>query len=112
MPRKSPQPSPSRKRRVCFVTGTRAEFGLMESTLRAIQSHPSLQLQLIATGMHLDPRHGRTIDGIRRAGWRIDATVPWPASHRPASNAAATGRAIAGLAAAFARLRPDVVLVV
>jgi len=114
MPRKPTEPTPSGKRRVCFVTGTRAEFGLMESTLRAIEAHRALRLQLVVTGMHLDPRHGRTIDEIRRGGWRIDARVPWASSRgsTPGSNAVATGNAVAGLAAAFARLRPDVVLVV
>jgi hypothetical protein len=53
--------------RVCFVTGTRAEFGLMRSTLRAIAAHPKLQLQIIATGMHLDRRHGDGLKEIRRA---------------------------------------------
>ena len=65
-----------RKRRICFVTGTRAEFGLMESTLRAIRNHPKLKLQIVVTGMHLDRRHGNTIRSIER---KIDATVPWRA---------------------------------
>jgi UDP-N-acetylglucosamine 2-epimerase (non-hydrolysing)/GDP/UDP-N,N'-diacetylbacillosamine 2-epimerase (hydrolysing) len=115
---------PTRLRRICFVTGTRAEFGLMASTLRAIAAHPGLELQLIATGMHLDPAHGRTINDIRRAGFQVDATVPWKprASLRDAAKqthgdsathlARQTGRAVAGLADAFAKLDPDVVLVV
>lgn len=99
-------------RKICFVTGTRAEFGLMCSTLRAIQSHPKFQLQLVVTGMHLDRKHGRSIATVRRDGWTIDATVPWaPVMTDPNSTAAATGRAIAGLARTFARLAPDVVLV-
>src|SRR5688572_19037091 len=85
-------------RKVCFVTGTRAEFGLMRSTLRAIQSHRDLRLQLVVTGMHLDRRHGRSIAEIRREGWTIDATVPWRgASDAPDAVASETGRAIAGL---------------
>src|SRR5688572_29856816 len=100
------------RRNICFVTGTRAEFGLMRSTLRAIQSHPDLRLQLVVTGMHLDAKHGRSIDAIRREGWTIDATVPWrDDSNDPDATAAATGVAIAGLAKAFRKLRPDVVLV-
>src|SRR5258707_9348980 len=68
--RPSPQPSPGERggrksrsltKNICFVTGTRAEFGLMKSVLRAIESDSRLQLQLIATGMHLDPAHG---DGV------------------------------------------------
>ncbi len=64
------------QRNVCFVTGTRAEFGLMESTLYALRRHPRLNLQLIVTGMHLDARHGDSSETIRESGWKIDLTVP------------------------------------
>ena len=103
----------SKKRRICYVTGTRAEFGLMERTLRAIQAHRRLELQLIVTGMHLDKRHGRTINQIRKAGWNIEAVVPWrPTSTDLAALAEQTGQATAHLARAFERLKSDIVLVV
>jgi GDP/UDP-N,N'-diacetylbacillosamine 2-epimerase (hydrolysing) len=107
MPRKS-----AADRRVCFVTGTRAEFGLMESTLRAIQRTPGLRLQIVATGMHLDPRHGDGLGQIGSSGWRVNAVVPWPPARTPDAIAERTGAAIAGLAGAFVRLRSDIVLVV
>ena len=85
----------------------------MASTLRAIQNHPELRLQIIATGMHLDRAHGRTIDQVRADGWTVDATVPWRAAKDDlGALAAETGRATAKLAAALAKLDPDVVLVV
>ena len=96
------------KRSVCFVTGTRAEYGLMRSTLAAIRDHPQLRLRIIATGMHLSRQHGRTIDAIRNDGWTVDATVPWPSGDL----AIQTGRATASIAAAVERLKPDIVLVV
>jgi UDP-N-acetylglucosamine 2-epimerase (non-hydrolysing)/GDP/UDP-N,N'-diacetylbacillosamine 2-epimerase (hydrolysing) len=100
-------------RTICFVTGTRAEFGLMASTLRAIQAESGLRLQIIATGMHLDRAHGRSIEQIQREGFTVDATVPWkPAKDDLAALARQTGLATAKLAAAFAELNPDVVLVV
>ncbi|HET6252108.1 MAG TPA: UDP-N-acetylglucosamine 2-epimerase [Tepidisphaeraceae bacterium] len=106
MPREIP-------RRVCFVTGTRAEFGLMRSVLRAIEGNPSLRLQLAVTGMHLDRSRGRSLDAIRRDGWTVDAVIPWPANDgSPTANAIATGKAIASLAAAFAKLKSDIALVV
>ncbi len=99
-------------RKICYVSGTRAEFGLMRSTLRAIQSHPKLRLQLVVTGMHLDKKHGRSADAIRRDGWTIDAEVPWgSASNDPDATALATGEAIAGLSRSFTKLKPDIVLV-
>jgi len=102
------------RKRVCFVTGTRAEFGLMISTLREIDKHPLLQLQIIATGMHLSARHGRSINGITDAGFTVDATVPWQGGKldEKFANAAATGNAIAKLTAAFAKLKTDIVVVV
>jgi UDP-N-acetylglucosamine 2-epimerase (non-hydrolysing)/GDP/UDP-N,N'-diacetylbacillosamine 2-epimerase (hydrolysing) len=99
-------------RNVCFVTGTRAEFGLMATTLRAIQSSPSLRLQIIATGMHLDRAHGQGLRAITEGGWKIDRTIPWPRGVEPTETAIATGRAMAALARAFAELSSDIVLVV
>jgi GDP/UDP-N,N'-diacetylbacillosamine 2-epimerase (hydrolysing) len=106
-------------RKVCFVSGTRAEFGLMRSTLEAIQAQVGLGLQIICTGMHLDPAHGRSIDTVRAEGWTVDAEVPWAprapvaaASGSARENAVATGSAIAALAERFEELGTDVVLVV
>jgi len=96
-------------RRICFVTGTRAEFGLMRSALSAILRHPRLTLQLLVTGMHTQSMHGYTADSIRRDGWKISALVPWPAGK---SLGKATGLAVAALSSQFARLKPDIVLVV
>jgi GDP/UDP-N,N'-diacetylbacillosamine 2-epimerase (hydrolysing) len=102
MPRKSIQ------RRVCFVTGTRAEFGLMQSTLSAIRAEPKLRLQIIATGMHLSAEHGETVRTIGK----LDGTVAWRHASGPGAVAVATGKAIAGLAEKFQKLKTEIVLVV
>jgi len=94
-----------KKKRVCFVTGTRAEFGLMRTVLAAIEKHPALKLQIVATGMHLDRSRGSTVKSIGR----IDGVVGWP-DKMPRE--IATGRAMAGLARIFSKLKTDVVLVV
>lgn len=101
-------------RNVCFVTGTRAEFGLMQSVLRAVKASKSLKLQLIATGMHLDPAHGNPLASIRRDGWDIDRLIPWEcASGRDQlTTARNTGLAVAAMADAFAELNAQIVLVV
>lgn len=100
------------KRRICFITGSRAEFGLMESTLVAIRNRSNLDLQIIATGMHLSDAHGKSLELIRRAGWKIDAVVPWKSSNDPLATAAATGTAISDLTKTVSRLRPDILLIV
>jgi UDP-N-acetylglucosamine 2-epimerase (non-hydrolysing)/GDP/UDP-N,N'-diacetylbacillosamine 2-epimerase (hydrolysing) len=109
-----PRRKTSRARRVCFVTGTRAEFGLMRTVLDAIDANPALTLQLIVTGMHLDRRHGRTVDQIKADGWlaREHAMVPWRGGDGSASaTAAAMGRATADIASAISNLKSQIVLV-
>lgn len=102
----------SRRRTVCFVTGTRADFGLMVRTLRAIDAHPRLRLRVVATGMHLDESRGNSISAIKQSGFDVAATVPWPVAGTAAGTAAATGQAMAGLADRYRQLKADVVLVV
>jgi UDP-hydrolysing UDP-N-acetyl-D-glucosamine 2-epimerase len=102
------------KRRICFVTGTRAEFGLMRSTLCAIEDTPSLQLEIVATGMHLDPLHGDGLAAIADAGFDLRGIVTWPggSGDDPTIHAMNTGQAIAGLAETFKKRKSDIVLVV
>ncbi len=103
----------TRLRRICFITGTRAEYGLMRSTLEAIRAHPRLKLQILATGAHLSRQHGRTIDEMRREGFAPDATARWDLTDSsPAATARATGRAITSIAKSLSKLDPDIVLVV
>ncbi|MGE5611787.1 MAG: UDP-N-acetylglucosamine 2-epimerase [Bacillota bacterium] len=108
------QSDSQRRRRVCFVTGTRAEFGLMRTALQAIQQHPRLKLQIIVTGMHLDPAHGDGLAAVAQDGFDIDAVVPWPAGSgkNPTLNAANTGIAMSKLAIAMEQLKTDIALVV
>lgn len=94
------------------MTGTRAEFGLMGSTLVAIRDHKALALQLIATGVHTHASRGRTVDEIRRAGWKLDRVIEWADDSSPAAIARETGRVTAELVDAFETLDPDIVLVV
>ncbi len=97
---------------ICFVTGTRAEFGLMRRTLRAIQDKSELNLQLLVTGTHLDAACGSTIDEIRREKWKINSVVDWQDRAPHSGPAQAVGRAITTMADEFERLSTDVVLVV
>jgi GDP/UDP-N,N'-diacetylbacillosamine 2-epimerase (hydrolysing) len=100
-------------RRVCFVTGTRAEYGLMRSTLSSIAAHPALSLQIIATGSHLDSSRGSSVQSIRQDGYSIAARIPWSVGDGSQSaTAIATGKAISSLAARLATLQSDIVLVV
>ncbi|MBX9845850.1 MAG: UDP-N-acetylglucosamine 2-epimerase (hydrolyzing) [Xanthobacteraceae bacterium] len=98
-------------RRICIVTGTRAEYGLFYWLMQAIGSDPALQLQVIATAMHLEDVFGHTVDQIRQDGFTVDAEVPMRlTSDEPAEIARSTGIAVGGLAAALKQLKPDVVV--
>lgn len=87
----------------------------MERTLSALAADRRLQLQIVATGMHLDRARGYSLREIRRSGFKVDATVPWPATGKQSSScsiAGATGAATASLARLFQRLKTEIVLVV
>lgn len=98
-------------RRICVVTGTRADYGLLYWLMREIKACPDLELQVVATAMHLEPAFGHTIDQIRQDGFTIDAEVAIDLSgDDPLSIARATGRCVSRLADAFEGLRPDIVV--
>ena len=86
----------------------------MQSTLRAIGRQQSLNLQIVATGMHLDPAHGDGLQSIKDAGWHIDRVVPWDSNsgRDRKTTARNTGLAVAAIADALAELQSDIVLVV
>lgn len=65
-----------KRRKICVLTGTRAEYGLLKSLLEAIEAHDQLRLQLVVTGMHLVPKFGNTIDDIIRDGSKISHKIP------------------------------------
>jgi GDP/UDP-N,N'-diacetylbacillosamine 2-epimerase (hydrolysing) len=99
-------------RHVCYVSGTRADFGLMRRTLEAIAAADGLKLSIVATGMHLDERYGMTIREIEAAGLAVAARIAMDASG-PATGAAMArdvSRMQAGMVDAFEQQRPDIVL--
>jgi len=99
-------------RKICFVTGSRADFGLLVWPMRAIQQTAGLKLQLVATGMHLSPEFGYTISHIRDEGFAVDDTVEsLLSSDSGVGVAKSVGIGVIGFADAFARLQPDLVVV-
>ena len=99
-------------RKICFVTGSRADFGLLVWPMRAVQQMPKLTLQLIATGMHLSPEFGYTVNNIRDEGFSVDESVETLLSSDSGVGVAkSVGLGVIGFADAFARLKPDLVVV-
>ncbi|MCL4556060.1 MAG: UDP-N-acetylglucosamine 2-epimerase [Gammaproteobacteria bacterium] len=98
-------------RKLCVVTGTRAEYGLLKHLMHAIKQSHDFQLQLVVCAAHLLPQQGNTKQEIIADGFLIDAEIDMLlASNTPLAVAKATGLGLLGFADAFARLKPDAVV--
>lgn len=101
------------KRKICVVTGTRAEYGLLRLVIDGIAKSPVLELQLISTGMHLSPEFGLTVQEIESDGHRIDRKVEMLlSSDTPVGITKSMGLGMIGFADALTELQPDLLLVV
>lgn len=99
-------------RKICVVTGTRAEFGLLCWLMQQIQHEPELELQVIATGMHLSPEFGLTYREIEQAGFVINAKVEMLLSADTSTAVTKSmGLALIGYADTYERLAPDLIVV-
>ena len=100
------------KRKICIVTGTRAEYGLLYWLMKEIQCDSSLELQIIATGMHLSPEFGLTYKKIEEDGFTINEKVEMLlSSDTPVGIAKSVGLGVIGFADALARQKPDILVV-
>jgi GDP/UDP-N,N'-diacetylbacillosamine 2-epimerase (hydrolysing) len=100
------------RRKICVVTGSRAEYGLLYGLLCGIRRAADLELQTAVTGMHLSPEFGLTYRVIEQDGFSIDARVEMLLSSDTAvGTAKSLGLGLLGFADAWARLRPDVIVV-
>ncbi len=100
------------KRKICIVTGSRAEYGLMYWLMKEIQEDPELELQIIATGMHLSPEFGLTYRVIEEDGFLINEKVEMLlSSDTPVAIAKSMGLGIIGFADTLERLKPDIMVV-
>ncbi|MDB0047981.1 UDP-N-acetylglucosamine 2-epimerase [Burkholderiaceae bacterium] len=99
-------------RKVCVITGTRAEYGLLRWVMQGIKDDPSLALQVIATGMHLSPEFGLTYRDIEADGFQIDRKVEMlTSSDTPVGIAKSMGLGLIGMADALKDLYPDLIVV-
>ena len=99
-------------KKICVVTGTRAEYGLLRWVMEGIRQSSELELQLIATGMHLSPEFGMTVDAIGADGFKIDRKVEMLLSSDTAVGVTKSmGLGMIGFADALAELNPDLLLV-
>jgi UDP-hydrolysing UDP-N-acetyl-D-glucosamine 2-epimerase len=94
------------------VTVARSDYGIYLPILRRIQADPDLRLHLIVSGAHLAPGFGLTVNTIQADGFEIGERIEMLlVSDSPEGVAKSTGIGVIGFAQAFARLRPDILLV-
>ncbi len=99
------------KRKICVVTGSRAEYGLLSVVMKAIKDNPAFTLQVVATGMHLAPEFGLTYREIVKDGFSIDVQVEMLlSSDTPVGITKSLGMGVIGFADAFHTLKPDLLM--
>lgn len=98
-------------RKICFVTGTRAEYGLLSRLMRLVKEDNNLRLQVIATNMHLMPEYGETYKEIEKDGFTIDKKVYM---HKPSDDAhgiiLSMAEEMQGMNDALSELKPDILV--
>ena len=100
------------KRKICVVTGTRAEYGLLYWTMKRIQDEPNAELQVIVTGMHLSPEFGNTYQTIENDGFTINRKIECLlSSDTGVGISKSIGLGIISFSEAYTELKPDIVLV-
>lgn len=99
-------------RKIAVVTVARSDYGICRPLLRVLSRDAGVELQLIAAAMHLVPEFGRTADEIERDGFTIAGRVEMLlAGDTPESIAKSMGVGMLGFAQAYARLKPDLLVV-
>lgn len=99
-------------RKICVVTGSRAEYGLLSGLMHAIKDDSELELQVIATNMHLSPEFGLTYKNIEADGFTINKKVVMLLSSDTANaTAKSVGLGFIGFADAYEDLQPDMIVV-
>ncbi len=99
-------------KKICVVTGSRSEYGLLSLLMKDIQETVNLELQLIVTGMHLSPEFGNTAKEIENDGFKIDKRVEMLLSSDTATGITkSTGLGMIGFADAFSDLNPDLIII-
>ncbi len=99
------------RRKICAVSGSRADYGLVRPLLELLRDEPGFELQMVVTAMHLSPEFGLTYREIEGDGFAIDARVEMLlSSDTPVGTAKSIGLGTIGFGEAFEWLAPDLVL--
>lgn len=99
-------------RKICFITGSRADYGIMSGLMKLVKESPEAELTVIATNMHLSEKYGMTVNEIINDGfeisYRVDSMLKGDSPSDTVNSMAATMK---GMAEAFSSLRPDLIVI-
>ncbi|OIO38522.1 MAG: UDP-N-acetyl-D-glucosamine 2-epimerase, UDP-hydrolysing [Candidatus Omnitrophica bacterium CG1_02_49_16] len=99
-------------RKICIVTGSRADYGLLYWLMKEIRLDPQLKLQIVATGAHLSSVYGDTLKNIKSDGFNVDAKISiLTHDNSPRGVTKSLAAAVSGFADVFERLLPHIVVV-
>lgn len=99
------------KNKICVVTGSRAEYGLLYPLLRKIRNDGQFELQIIATGMHLSPEFGLTYREIEKDGFKINEKIEMLLStDTEVGTAKSVGLGVIAFADVLNRLKPHLII--
>jgi GDP/UDP-N,N'-diacetylbacillosamine 2-epimerase (hydrolysing) len=100
------------KRKICIITGTRAEYGSLRWVMQDIKDDADIELQIIVTGMHLSPEFGLTYREIEQDGFQITRKIEMlTSSDTPVGIGKSMGLGMIGFADALSELSPDLIVV-
>lgn len=98
-------------KKIIYLTGTRADYGLMREVLIALEQSPLIDLSICVTGMHLSPLYGKTVDEIEADGFRICGKIPAPVDESSRMEMAhAIGHELIGLTTLLSEEKPDLLI--
>jgi GDP/UDP-N,N'-diacetylbacillosamine 2-epimerase (hydrolysing) len=97
-------------KKILYISGTRADYGLMRTVLSRIQEAPGLKLEVIATGMHLMPEFGNSVEDIARDGFTIHKVPVLHERDTRESMAEFVGEQVVSLTKKVSEIRPDLIL--
>lgn len=98
--------------KIAIATGTRADWGLLSPIAQLLKAQKDVEVAIIATNMHLDPRFGNTIDEIISDGFIPAAKVKMNiASNSEADTARSMAKCLSGMVDAFESIKPDCIII-
>jgi UDP-N-acetylglucosamine 2-epimerase (non-hydrolysing)/GDP/UDP-N,N'-diacetylbacillosamine 2-epimerase (hydrolysing) len=99
------------KRKICFVTGTRADYGLIRPVIKEVEQKANMDVSIIVSCMHLSKEFGYTVEEIKKDGFKIEAELSTnPLGDSEFDMAMTVGVGIVEIAKAYQNMKPDIVV--